>query len=291
MSINYGWDFYNDNEKSCLLSHEVRIATSLNELYDMLGFIQLDPEPTNFTNHKSLYRVLKKIVVELHNKFVDLSGNVGSFERTLEKLIDIRSALSRIQAFFTQEFELDIEEDEEEKMEKGDIIQLVLRDVERYHILSDEEIAVLHIYLGKKGNIDSIIKLARYYAFGFFSNKNPTKSSKHYLIGNIDFGHSFITDYVLENAIFGENLPKVNEILDFDNFIKWLEVGVDLKHVEMMRIKMLIYFNGFGSINKDLDKAELLLYELIEMDKDLYTYKFSNSYYAVFLARIQLSRG
>ncbi|HHU55275.1 MAG TPA: leucine-rich repeat domain-containing protein, partial [Acholeplasmataceae bacterium] len=147
------------------------------------------------------------------------------------------------------------------KTEDLDVIGNLIYYAKDY--LSTQDKVYLNSYLSNEGNLYAVEKQVKYYAFGEFD----------------------------EYKDFDEDLPDINDIYDFDNFIKWLAIGVELKHYELMRVQMLIFMNGYGSITKDYIKAEKILRELLKLgDYTQNTNRYNMSYYSKYLAEILISR-
>lgn len=147
------------------------------------------------------------------------------------------------------------------KTEEIDVVGNLIYYAKDY--LSTQDKVYLNGYLSEEGNLYAVEKQVKYYAFGEFDDYKK----------------------------FEKDLPNINDIYDFDNFIKWLVIGVELKHYELMRVQMLIFMNGYGSITKDYIKAEKILRELLKLgDYSESTNRYKMSYYSKYLAEILINR-
>jgi hypothetical protein len=144
-------------------------------------------------------------------------------------------------------------------------------------------------YLGEKNHSGSIEKLVTYYSEGIGLNDDE----ENYYFEPESILHSWQYNSLPDRT---NKLPDITNIKDLDETIKWVIKGaIQLDGLKLVLMKM--HFYGFGSIKKDLTKAEEILMVLLDKydaDVDDPAYKFRRvgpyQYYR-YLAKVYIENG
>lgn len=107
-----------------------------------------------------------------------------------------------------------------------------------------------------------------------------------------------LVDYYAYNDFEGlhnfpfQGVPEYETLHDFDNFIKWVNFGISINSHRFKYFMAEMLLDGYGNIEKDVEKARDLLIQLLENESPYENDSiYANSHYAYLLSEIERERG